>query len=576
MKKNGNHTLGMLRRLMWPHRGRLFVGLMLMIIGRLAGLVIPGLFKFLIDDVIIDRDVQLLTTVLTIGLTAVILQALSNFLLVWIVSVSAHRTIANLRRSLHKKVLGLSMKFFSSQHSATLAKRIMDDIDGIKNLLGSGMITFVGGILTALAAFCALLYLNTRLTLYTVLPIAIVALTSLKAYQYLRPVFRKRKKEEADVTGRLAESMAGIAVIKGYHAHEHEHKVFGDGVQRIYDLYKKSMLGQALATSGANLIMGLAAVAIMWMGSKAILNDEMEIGAFFSFILYLGFMISPLIQISNIGSLLTEAIAGLDRASELMKQQQESLQHNGPINSIEGSIQIEKLEFSYEDGQPILENIDLQVQAGSSLALVGSSGAGKSTLAALLAGFYPPSRGKILIDGIDLTARSLAEYRSQLGIVFQDDFLFDGTIAENIRFSNPQATEQELHNAVRLAHVNEFTDRFEKGLDTLIGERGIRLSGGQKQRISIARALLADPRILILDEATSNLDAQSEHYIQQSLKRLIAGRTTIIIAHRLSTIRNADQIAVMEQGSIIENGTHQSLMEKEGAYSKLVSLQARI
>ena len=567
-----------IRTIVWPHRGRILIGLVLILLSKLAGLVIPGAFKFLIDDVILNKDTQMLNLIVLAVVGAVSVQAISSFLLTKLLSIKAHRVIANLRLKIQQKIIRLPLAFFEKHKSGEIAKRIMDDIDGIKNLIGTGLILLIGGVITSVGAFIILLYIHPKLTAYTVIPLILMGFISLKAYTYLRPIYRKRRAIEADVQGRLIETLGGMRVVKGYNAEDHEESAFKSGVDYIFSYYKKSMTAQALIISLATLILGLASGGMMWLGSNMIIDDKLEMGEFISFILYLGFMVSPIIQMSNIGSLLTEAFAGLDRTEELMNipSELDNDQRTQQMGIIKGDLSFNEVSFAYGDGPEVLRGISFEVPQGSSVALVGPSGGGKSTIAGLIATFMEPTRGAIHVDNTDISKVHLDSFRSQLGIVLQDDFLFDGTIRENILFSNPEADESSLQDAVIAANVNEFTDRFPDGLETVIGERGVKLSGGQKQRISIARALLSNPRILILDEATSSLDMESEALIQESLAKLIEGRTTVIIAHRLSTIRNADLILVIEDGQIAERGTHDSLLALQQKYHKLVSLQSRI
>ncbi len=436
----------------------------------------------------------------------------------------------------------------------------------------------VGGVLTAVVALVLLIRINGMMTLYVFIPLILFGLISLKAFGFIRPIFRERGKINAEVTGRLTESLNGIRVIKGFNAEKYEIGVFELGVDRLFQNVKKSLTSTSLVTSSATLLLGLASVAIMGIGASMIIAGRMTVGDFFAFTLYLGFLIAPIVQMSNIGSQITEAFAGLDRTEEIMNTQQEGEEANRTVelDSFHGDIAFEDVSFAYEPGKPVLKDVRFTAAAGTVTALVGTSGSGKSTIAGLAGSFLLPSAGRITIDGQDLSTVKLDSYRSRLGVVLQDDFLFEGTIRENIRFSKPSASDDELVQAVKAAHVHEFTDRFEAGLDTVIGERGVKLSGGQRQRVAIARAILADPKILILDEATSNLDTESEMFIQESLARLLKGRTTFVIAHRLSTIRRADQILVIEDGRIAEKGTHDELIKKEGRYYQLYTYQARI
>ena len=436
----------------------------------------------------------------------------------------------------------------------------------------------IGGILTAIASFFLLIRISPLMTLYTLVPLIIFGLISLKAFGYIRPIFRKRGEINADVTGRLTESLSGIRVIKGFNAETHEISVFAGGVDRIFQNVKKSLTTTSLVTSLATLLMGAASLMIMGLGGSMIIDGKMTIGDFFAFTLYLGFLVAPILQMSNIGSQITEAFAGLDRMDEIlsMAQEDDNPERTISIEKLKGDVSFQNVTFSYDGKENVLKQISFEAPAGTVTALVGSSGSGKTTIAGLAASFMAPNAGKVLVDGQDLSKLRLESYRSQLGVVLQDDFLFEGTIRENIQFGNLQASEAQLLQAVEAAHVKEFADRFEDGLDTLIGERGVKLSGGQRQRVAIARALLADPKVLILDEATSNLDTESELFIQQSLDQLLKGRTTFVIAHRLSTIRRADQILVIENGEIVERGTHDELIQKQGRYHQLYTYQARI
>ncbi len=566
-----------IRSIIWPQRKILFLGVMLIILNKAATLVLPGIFKYFIDDVIIEKEPGILNKILLIAGLAVIVQAITAFLLTKIMSVQAYKAIAKLRVEVQKKIFQFPIGYFERRKSGEIAKRVMDDVDGLTVIIGNGMVLFMGGIITFLFAFSILLYMNVKLTIYVVVPLFVLGFATLKAYKYIRPIFRKRRQIEAEVHGRLIESLSGIHIIKAYNAEKHELDIFEAGVLKIYRYYNKSLTAKALVLSGATLVFGISALTILWIGNSMIIDNELTIGAFLSFALYLAFMVAPIVQIGNVGSLLTEAFAGLDRTEELLTTQTE-MDSNRTINieNVEGKISFKNVSFSYPGGGPVLSDISFESIPGKVTAIVGSSGAGKSTIAALIATLISPDKGMITIDGIDLSKVSLDSYRSQLGMVLQDDFLFEGTIRENILFSRPQATDLELGKAVELAYVNEFSDRFENGLETVIGERGVKLSGGQKQRISIARALLANPKILILDEATSDLDIKSEQMIQKSLATLTSGRTSFIIAHRLTTIQKADQILVIDSGAIVEHGNHQELMRAKGYYSELVTLQSRI
>jgi subfamily B ATP-binding cassette protein MsbA len=454
----------------------------------------------------------------------------------------------------------------------------MSDVEGVRNLIGTGLVQLVGGTITAIAALVLLLNISVSMTLFALIPLAIFAVVAMKAFKIIRPIFRNRGKINAEVTGRLTETLGGIRVIKGFNAETQEHDTFKEGVHRLYENVKKSLTATALMTSSATFLLGVATTGIMGIGGYKIMTDQLTLGSFLEFTFLLGLMVAPILQMSNIGSQLTEALAGLDRTEELMNMTEEENpeERNIFLKSIKGDIVFSDVSFAYEEEKEVLHNRSFEVPSGTVVALVGSSGSGKSTIAGLAASFLTPQSGMITVDGQDLSKVSLKSYRQRLGVVLQDDFLFEGTIRENILFPRPNASQEALENAVRAAYVNEFTDRFEDGLDTLIGERGIKLSGGQRQRIAIARAILADPRILILDEATSNLDTESEGLIQQSLAALTKGRTTFVIAHRLSTIRKADQILVIENGRIAEHGKHDTLIAKKGRYYNLFTYQARI
>jgi len=514
---------------------------------------------------------------IVVGLS-ILVQAITSFILTKLLSVEAQRLIAILRVKVQKQILSLPVRFFDNNKSGALVSRIMSDVEGVRNLIGTGLVQLFGGILTAVLSLVLLINISPMMTLYVLVPVIIFGLISLKAFAYIRPIFRERRVINAEVTGRLTETLGGVRVIKGFNAESQEVKTFEAGVDRLFQNVKKSLTSTSLVTSAATFLLGIASTGIMGIGGYMIINNDLTIGEFLAFTLYLGFMIAPIVQMSNIGSQITEALAGLDRTEEIMNMDPEDdgKERNIKLEKINGDIVFDNVSFSYEEGNNVLNNISFHAKPGTVTALVGTSGSGKSTIAGLAASFLNPEIGKILIDGNDITKVSLNSYRSHLGVVLQDDFLFEGTIRENILFPRPEATEDQLLNAVSAAHVNEFTDRFENGLETVIGERGVKLSGGQRQRIAIARALLADPKILLLDEATSNLDTESETYIQESLKDLMRGRTTFVIAHRFSTIRQADQILVIEHGEIEEQGTHQELIEKKGRYYELYTYQARI
>ena len=567
-----------LRTIVWPRRKLVFVGLVLIVLNRLAGLVLPGSSKYLIDNAISEGDLSLLRLILLIVAAAILVQATTSFFLTRLLSVEAQHLISLLRAKVQKHIIQLPVSYFDNTKSGELVSRIMTDVEGVRNLVGTGLVQLVGGTLTAIVAFSLLIRINALMTLYVLVPLAAFGVVSLKAFGYIRPVFRERARINAEVSGRLTESLGGIRVIKGFNAEAHEVRVFEQGVGRLFRNVKKSLTATSLVTSSASLLLGLAAVAIMGIGGSMIMEGEMTLGDFFAFTLYLGFLIAPIVQMSNIGSQMTEAFAGLDRTQEILNtaREDEDDQRTVVLQELTGDLSFENVSFSYDQDTEVLINISFQAPAGTVTALVGSSGSGKTTIAGLTASFMKPGTGVVRIDGQDLSRATLESYRSQLGVVLQDDFLFDGTIRENILFGRPEASQKEIEEAVEAAHVKEFTDRLADGVETLIGERGVKLSGGQRQRVSIARALLANPRVLILDEATSNLDTESESYIQESLKTLMKGRTTLVIAHRLSTIRQAHQILVIEEGQIVERGTHDELIQKEGRYHQLYTYQARI
>lgn len=572
-------TIGhVFKTIIWPRRKLVFIGLILIIISRLASLVLPGASKYLMDDVVVKGDMEMLKILLIVVFSAITIQAITSFALTRLLSVEAQHLIAQLRVQVQRKVIFLPTRFFDNTKAGELVSRIMSDVEGVRNLVGTGLVQLFGGILTAIISLVLLINISASMTLYVLVPVAIFGFISLRAFGYIRPIFRERGKINAEVTGRLTETLNGIRVIKGFNAEDQEVKTFERGVEKLYENVKKSLTSTSLVTSSATFLLGLASTGIMGIGGYMIMNNDLTIGEFLSFTLYLGFMIAPIVQMSNIGSQLTEAFAGLDRTEELMNKEEEDdgSKRTVKIKEIKGDIQFDNVSFGYEEEKHVIHNISFEAPAGSVTALVGSSGSGKSTIAGLVATFLNPESGTITIDGDDLSNVSLESYRRKLGVVLQDDFLFEGTIRENILFPRPDASENELLDAVKSAHVNEFTDRFEDGLNTLIGERGVKLSGGQRQRLAIARAILANPKILILDEATSNLDTESESYIQESLSRLMQGRTTFVIAHRLSTIRQADQILVIEKGKISEQGTHEQLIERQGRYYDLYTYQARI
>jgi ABC-type multidrug transport system fused ATPase/permease subunit len=566
------------REIIWPRRKLVALGLVLILINRLSGLVLPASTQYLVDNVIAEGNVDLLITLLVAVGVAVALQAATSYGLVLLLSVEAQHLIANLRAQVQEHVLQLPIRIFDNTKSGELVSRIMDDVEGVRNLVGTGLVQLVGGTITAIVAFAYLVSINFILTLLAIVPLAGFAFVSTRAFSKLRPAFRERGQIRAEVTGRLTEALGGIRVIKGFHALDKEREIFHAGVMRIFENVKTTLTTSSLVTSLGGFFMGSASVLIMGYGGWLILQDQLTVGELVSFALFMGFLIAPVIQMANIGTQMTEAFAGLDRTAELLSwpQEDDDPMRTETMPPIDGHIRFEDVYFHYEEGKPVLKGISFEAPPGTVIALVGSSGSGKTTLAGLAATFLEPVEGRVLVDGVDLRKIRLASYREQLGLVLQNDFLFDGTIRENIRFARPTATDSEIQEVAERAYVTQFTDEFPDGLDTIIGERGVKLSGGQRQRVTIARAILANPRILLLDEATSSLDTESEALIQKSLAGLMRGRTSVVIAHRLSTIQRADLILVIEAGRIVERGRHEELMEKKGRYYQLYTVQARI
>jgi len=564
--------------IIWPRRGLIAIGLFLIMINRLASLVLPASTQYLIDDVIGEGNLRLLYTLLAAVGVAVTLQAITSYSLVMLLSVEAQNLIANLRAQVQQHVLRLPVRIFDNTKTGELVSRIMDDVEGVRNLVGTGLVQVVGGVVTAIVAFVFLIRIDPVMTGLALVPLVGFAFVFTTAFARLRPAFRERGKIRAEVTGRLTEALGGIRVIKGFHALDKEAEIFHAGVMRIFDNVKTTLTTSSLVTSLGGFFVGLGSVIIMGYGGWLIIHGRLTLGELFSFTLFLGFLIAPVIQMANIGTQLTEAFAGLDRTSELLswKEEDDDPLRTETMPEIHGHLRFEDVHFAYEPDKPVLKGISFDAPPGTVVALVGSSGSGKSTIAGLAASFLEPQAGHVLVDGVDLRKVKLSTYREQLGLVFQDDFLFDGTIRENLRFARPDATDADIEEAARKAYVTEFTSRFPDGLDTVIGERGVKLSGGQRQRVTIARALLAEPRILLLDEATSSLDTESEALIQKSLGDLLRGRTTLVIAHRLSTIQRADLILVIEDGRIVERGRHDELIAVKGRYHQLYTVQARI
>jgi len=578
MSKNKVSFKWAFKEFIWPRKKIISVGLVLIILKSLAGLIIPLQTKTLIDEIVPNSDLNGLYILLLVVVIALLIQAVTSFSLTRLLSVEAQHLISLLRAKVQRKLLKLPINFFDNNKSGALVSRVMTDVEGVRNLVGTGLVQLIGGSITAIISFIWLIKINATMTFVVLVPVIVFAFVMLKAFGTIRPIFKARGKINAEVTGRLTETLNGVRVIKGFNAEEQENKAFEKGVETLFLNVKKSLTATALITSSSTFLIGLASAGIMGVGGYYMMNETMTLGDFVQFTLLLGFMVAPIVQMSNIGSQLTEAMAGLDRTQELMSMEEEDNPEERTIllNEINGDISFENVSFSYEEGKEVLHNISFKAPPGSVTALVGSSGSGKSTIAGLAATFLKPITGKVILDGVDLSKVNLNSFRSQLGVVLQDDFLYEGTIRENILFPRPNASEEELEAAVKGAYVNEFTDRFEDGLNTIIGERGVKLSGGQRQRISIARALLAAPRIIILDEATSNLDTESESFIQKSLGKLMEKRTTFVIAHRLSTIQQADQILVIEDGNIVEQGKHEELISRKGRYFDLFTYQSRI
>jgi ABC-type multidrug transport system fused ATPase/permease subunit len=574
MAKNKVSLAHVFKTIIWPRRNIILIGLLLIIVSRAAGLVPPWATQPFIDDILVQGNLDKLFPLLSFVTGAILIQAVTSFLLTRLLSVEAQHLISVLRSKVQKHLLTLPTRFFDNQKTGALVSRVMTDVEGVRNLVGTGLVQLIGGILTSLLSIAFLISINPMMTLFILLPMSIFGFITLKAFGKIRPIFRERGKLNAEVTGRLTETLNGVRVIKGFNAEAQEAKIFEEGVEKLFLNVKKSLTSTSFVTSAGTFLVGLASVGIMGLSGYY----EISAGDFVQFTMFMVFMIAPIVQMSNIGSQLTEAFAGLDRTEELLNipSEDDGTKRVRKLDRIAGNIVYDQVSFEYEPGKPVINNISFTAPAGTVTALVGTSGSGKTTIAGLVASFLDPTHGTITVDGVDLSQVSLNSYRSQLGVVLQDDFLFEGTIRENILYPRPQATEEELLTAVKAAYVNEFSDRFEHGLDTVIGERGIKLSGGQRQRIAIARAVLANPRILILDEATSNLDTESETFIQRSLRNLMQGRTTFVIAHRLSTIRQADQILVIEKGQIVERGKHDDLIERKGRYFDLYTYQARI
>lgn len=561
--------------LLKPRRGILALGFVLMIVNRTSGLILPASTKYLVDDVINKKQMHLLLPIVTAVIAATIIQGLTSYALTQLLSKSSQRMITELRIKVQAHVGRLPVSFYDANKTGVLVSRIMSDVEGVRNLIGTGLIEFAGGIVTAVLALAILLRISASMTAVASAVLLVFALGLNRAFKTIRPIFRARPKINAEVTGRLTESLGGVRVVKGYHAEEREEKVFAGGVQRLLDNVLKTLTATSLMSLSATTLMGVVSAAIMFLGARHILAGTMTLGTFVEYTALLGFLVAPVFQIVGIGPQITEALAGLERTREVLNEnlEDESPNRTELLGRITGQVIFESVDFAYDTGKPVLHDVSFESEPGTVTALVGPSGAGKSTVIGLIAAFYVPTGGRVLVDGHDLSLVRLDTYRSQLGVVLQETFLFDGTIRENVAFSRPDASEEEILAACRIARVDEFAEAFEKKYDTIVGERGVKLSGGQRQRVSIARAILADPRILILDEATSSLDSESEAFIQEGLRYLMRGRTTFVIAHRLSTVRRSDQILVLEAGRIVERGTHTSLYAKGGRYYDLYTRQ---
>jgi len=562
-------------KLMRPRRGLLAFGFVLMVINKFAGFVLPYSSRYLIDNVVNKNQIWMLRPLVLAVLLATLIQGVTSFALTQLLSKAAQRLIAELREEVQKHISRLPVAFYDANKTGALVSRIMSDVEGVRNLLGTGLVEFVGGLVAAAIAMVLLLKTSVPLTLIAVGSLGCFAFTLNKAFATIRPIFRERGKINAEVTGRLTESLGGVRVIKGYHAEEREEKTFATGVRRLLDNVMRTLTATSLMSLSASVLLGLVGAATMYVGGRQMVGHTLTAGGYISYNLYLVFLVAPILQIVSIGTQITEALAGLERTQEIMHERPEDRdpRRTVALGDVVGTIEFDDVSFSYDGTHEVLHNLSFRSDPGTVTALVGSSGSGKSTTIGLVSAFYVPTKGTIRIDDVDLSTVRLDSFRTRLGVVLQESFLFDGTIRDNVAFSRPDATDEEIMRACRIARVDEFAESFAEKYDTVVGERGVKLSGGQRQRISIARAILAEPRILILDEATSSLDSESEQMIQQGLSYLMQGRTTFVIAHRLSTIRRADQILVMEQGRIVERGTHAELYAAQGRYYDLYTRQ---
>lgn len=562
-------------RLVLPRKWLMLFGLVLMAINRVAGLVLPLTTKHLVNGVLMAHHAAMLWPLVGLVFGATVVQAITSYSLTQLLSKAAQRMIADLRKRVQQHIGRLPVRFYDANRTGVLVSRIMTDVEGVRNLIGTGLVQFVGGMLTAVLVFGVLLYINRDMTLIVALVVLLFVLVLQKAFSTIRPIFRERGRINAEVTGRLTESLGGVRVVKGYHAEEREASVFGAGVDRLLANVISSLTATSLLSFASTTVLGVVGGLVMLLGGRAALAGKMSTGGYVEYTMLLAFMIAPVFQIVNVGTQLTEALAGLDRTMEILSEKDEFAdpERVNPMPEIRGEVRFDDVRFAYEPDKPVLKGLSFEARPDTVTALVGSSGSGKSTIISLVCGFHKPDSGQVLVDEVDLSTVRLSDYRGQLGVVLQESFLFDGSIRDNIMFSYPDATEEQFEAACRIARVDEFAERFPEGYETIVGERGVKLSGGQRQRLSIARAILADPKILILDEATSSLDSESEAMIQNGLSYLMQGRTTFVIAHRLSTIRRADQILVVEGGEIIERGTHQSLYALGGRYWDLYTRQ---
>jgi ABC-type multidrug transport system fused ATPase/permease subunit len=564
-----------LRALIRPRRALLAFGLLIMAVNRVSGLVLPASTKFLVDDIIMKRRVELLLPLLAAVLAATLVQGGTSYALTQLLSKEGQRLIAELRQKVQAHVARLPVAYYDANRTGTLVARIMSDVEGVRNLVGTGLVEFAGGILTALIALIVLTRISVSMTSFAFGCLIVFSLGLKKAFVKIRPIFRERRKINAEVTGRLTESLAGVRVVKGYRAEEREEGVFAFGVRRLLDNVVRTLTATSLMSLSSAMLVGIVGAVIMYMGTRQILAGTLTLGGFFTFTMFLGYLVAPVVGVVNIGTQITEAIAGLERTHEVLAErpEDEDPERTVALPEIRGSICFEDVSFSYDLDKPVLKNVSFEARPGTVTALVGSSGSGKSTIIGLIAAFYKPLSGRIVVDGVDLSRVRLDSYRQALGVVLQESFLFDGTIRENVAFARPRASEEDILRVCRIARVDEFAEKFPEGYQTVVGERGVKLSGGQRQRISIARAILANPKILILDEATSSLDSESEALIQHGLSFLMEGRTTFVIAHRLSTVRRADQILVVEAGEIVERGAHEELLAARGRYYELYMRQ---